>query len=203
MGDDMANVVKKLQASPSYPGLFYSAFGDSVITGDAVMQSLCQFMLTLVSANAKYDRVMRGTETFTPRETNGYKLFTAHCSSCHTEPLFTNGRFENNGLEPDDSLRDIGRMKVTGLVEDSLKFKVPTLRNVEVTYPYMHDGRFRNLQMVLFQYTEKVCQSRTLSEKLRRKLVLNEQQKGDIIMFLKTLTDEEFIKNTKFGYIKN
>ena len=203
MDESLTNVVAKLQATAGYPSLFYKAFGDSVITGDALMQSLSQFMLTMVSANAKYDRVMKGADTFTVREANGYKLFKQNCSSCHTEPLFTNGGFENNGLVPDSSLKDIGRMKITGNVGDSLKFKVPSLRNVEVTYPYMHDGRFRNLQMVLFQYTENVQHNATLSDKLKNKIHLSEQDKGDMIMFLKTLTDEEFLRNRKFEYIKN
>ena len=146
---------------------------------------------------------MRHADSFTTREANGYKLFRAHCSSCHPEPLFTNGKFENNGLPPDDSLRDKGRSNITGLDRDDLKFKVPTLRNIEVTYPYMHDGRFKNLQMVLFHYTENIYQSSTLSNKLKRKLNLSEQEKGDIIMFLKTLTDEDFLKDKKFGFTKN
>ena len=203
MDETMAHVVAKLRATRNYPDLFYRAFGDSLITGEMVMQSLSQFMLTLVSANAKYDRVMQGADTFTRREASGYNLFKQHCSACHTEPLFTNGQFENNGLIPDESLADFGRMKITHNASDSLKFKVPTLRNIEVTYPYMHDGRFRNLQMVLFQYAEHIQQSPTLSDQLQRKLELTEQDKGDIIQFLKTLTDEAFLKNKKFELVNN
>ena len=167
------------------------------------MQSLSQFMLTLVSANAKYDRVKRGADTFSTREAKGYVQFKANCGACHTEPLFTNGQFENNGLAVDASLGDKGRSKITGRATDSLKFKVPTLRNIEVTSPYIHDGRFRNLQMVLFQYAQNVHESATLSDKLRKKMQLSEQDKGDIIQFLKTLTDEEFIKNKKFEFVAN
>jgi len=109
---------------------------DESITADMLQRSLSQFMLTMVSANAKYDRVMAGADTFTARENHGYALFRTNCGSCHREPLFTNDQFENNGLAMDTALRDIARMKVTGLSDDSLKFKVPTLRNVEVTYPW-------------------------------------------------------------------
>lgn len=203
MDETMDKVVAKLRHTRTYPALFYLAFGDSVITGEMMMQSLSQFMLTLVSANAKYDRVTRGADTFTVREAHGYTLFKANCGSCHTEPLFTNGQFENNGLAMDTSLSDNGRIKITGHTADDMKFKVPTLRNIEVTYPYMHDGRFRNLQMVLFQYTEKVQQCSTLSDKLRKKIVMNEQEKGDLIQFLKTLTDEEFLRNRKFAQADN
>lgn len=203
MDETIAHVVAKLQATRNYPPMFYRAFGDSLITGEMLMQSLSQFMLTLVSANAKYDRVKNGIDTFTTREARGYALFKQNCGACHTEPLFTNGQFENNGLAVDDALADGGRIKVTHRAVDSLKFKVPTLRNIEVSYPYMHDGRFRNLQMVLFQYAEHVVQSNTLSDKLRKKLVFTEQDKGDIIQFLKTLTDEEFLKNKKFEFVTN
>jgi len=200
MDESMGNVVRKLNNITAYRAAFYDAFADSAITAGALQQALGQFMLTLVSANAKYDKVMRGETTFTAREAHGYELFKANCASCHTEPLFTNGGFENNGLRPDSALNDMGRMKITGRPADSLKFKVPSLRNVEVTYPYMHDGRFRNLQMVLFHYTESVMQSPTLSPELRRKLNFTEQDKNDIVLFLKTLTDEQFLKNPDFQY---
>jgi cytochrome c peroxidase len=200
MDETMDHVVAKLQNSPVYRTMWFSAFGDSAITSATTMQALSQFMLTLISANAKYDRVMAGMEHFTPREEHGYTLFKTHCASCHAEPLFTNGQFENNGLPIDTALADKGRMKVTERSRDAGRFKVPTLRNVEVTYPYMHDGRFRNLQMVLFHYTEEVEQSPTLSDKLRHKIVLSEQDKNDIILFLKTLTDEEFLHNKSYTY---
>ena len=203
MDETMDNVVAKLRGKEDYRNLFYTAFGDSLLTADMVQQALCQFMLTLVSSNAKYDRVMAGKEQFTPREAHGYEVFKTNCASCHREPLFTNNKFENNGLEADTSLNDEGRMKVTGLAGDAMKFKVPTLLNVVVTYPYMHDGRYRNLQMVLFHYTEKVYQCATLSDKLRDKLVLTEQDKSDVILFLKTLTDEQFLRNKDFEYAQN
>lgn len=199
MNESMDTVVERLNARFSYRSLFFNAFGDSVVTEDGVMEALSQFMLTMVSANAKYDRVMKKADTFTAREANGYALFRQHCGSCHVEPLFTNGGFENNGLKPDASLYDCGRAKVTGKKADSFKFKVPTLRNVEVTYPYMHDGRFRNLQMVLFHYSEQVHPGATLSHKLPGKLLFTEVEKADIILFLKTLTDEQFLRDKRFA----
>lgn len=145
MGESMRNVVIKLQQTHSYTQLFFKAYGDSIISGEHTLKAISQFLLTLVSANSKYDKVMRKQQgfAFSQYEAKGYAIFKTHCSSCHTEPLFTNNSFENNGLKPDSTLHDIGRMKITQNPSDSLKFKVPSLRNVELTYPYMHDGRFK------------------------------------------------------------
>lgn len=202
MDCNMDTVVARLEAEEDYRAMFSKAFGDSLVTAERVMQSLSQFMLTMVSANSKYDRVMNGADTFNEREAHGYTLFKQHCAACHKEPLFTNGEFENNGLMPDTSMKDYGRVKVTGKAVDSFKYKVPTLRNVEVSYPYMHDGRFRNLQMVLFHYSEKVYASSTLSRKLPGKLSLTDKERTDIVVFLRTLTDEAFLRDKKFTYIK-
>ncbi len=202
MDEKIANVAAKLQSSRIYPKLFYEAYGDSLIDATKILKSVSQFMLTVVSCDSKYDRVMQHEkeEHFSESESHGYELFKANCAACHKEPLFTNGKFENNGLAPDADLKDGGRIKVTRKIGDSLKFKVPTLRNIEVSYPYMHDGRYKNLQMVLFHYTEDLYSSPTLSDKLRRKITLNEQDKNDLIAFLKTLTDESFLRNPKYAY---
>ncbi len=204
MGEKMENVVAKLQKSARYTTLFKAAYGDSIVTGEHTLKAISQFMLTLVSANSKYDKIGRGDKNvaFNPYELNGYKLFKTHCGSCHKEPLFSSNSFENNGLEPDTTLNDIGRMKLTNREEDAFKFKVPTLRNIEVSYPYMHDGRFPNLPMVLFHYTEGVHQSATLAKELKKKIILSETDKGDLIAFLKTLTDEDFLHNPDFQYAK-
>jgi cytochrome c peroxidase len=200
MDETIAGVVNKLQQARDYPGRFAEAFGDTAVTGERVLKSLSQFMLTLVSAGSKYDRVMRGDAgiAFNAYEERGYQLFRTNCADCHREPLFTNGDFENNGLTPDTTLNDAGRFRISGLEADRGKFKVPTLRNIEVSYPYMHDGRFRNLQMVLFHYTNGIHQSATVSPRLKKGLELTEDDKRDIILFLKTLTDEQFLHNPAF-----
>jgi len=203
MNEDISNVVMKLQRSKIYPQLFYNAFGDSVITGEHQLKAISQFMLTIVSANSKYDSVMRGEATFTEQEKSGYALFQRNCSSCHTEPLFTNLQFENNGLAVDTSLNDIGRMKISGNSDDSLKFKVPTLRNIEFSYPYMHDGRFKNLSTVLNHYTNGVQRNNTLSKELLQPIILSSNEKVDLVSFLLTLTDKEFLFNRKYSYPKN
>ncbi len=200
MDETIENVVIKLQHNNKYKQLFYKAFNDSNATGEHTLKAIAQFMVTLISANSKYDKVTRKEAgfSFTDNEQKGYNLFKTHCSSCHTEPLFTNNEFENNGLKPDTFLNDIGRARISQNSNDSFKFKVPSLRNVELSYPYMHDGRFPNLQMVLFHYTEDIYQSTTLSPQLKNKIILSESDKNNLIAFLKTLTDEEFLENPKF-----
>ncbi|MCX6148279.1 MAG: c-type cytochrome [Candidatus Kapabacteria bacterium] len=202
MGENITNVVYKLQNSKIYPKLFYNAFNDSIITGEHTLKAISQFMLTLISSNSKYDSVMREQSDFTQQESNGYKIFKANCSTCHTEPLFTNYEFENNGLKVDPSHNDYGRMRITSKSYDSLKFKVPTLRNIEFSYPYMHDGRFKRLSDVINHYTNGIEESETLSKKLKTKINLTSNEKVDLISFLLTLTDKEFLFNPKFGYIK-
>lgn len=203
MDENIRHVVQKLQGSRMYRVMFCRAYGDSVVTGERVLKSMSQFMLTLVSAGSKYDRVMQGSDTFTQYEERGYKLFQKHCNSCHTAPLFTSNKFENNGLVVDETLNDGGRKKVSRLAEDSLRFKVPTLRNIEYSYPYMHDGRFRNLTQVLNNYVGGIQQSPTLNPALKKGVFLNNTDKADLLAFLKTLTDKSFLSNPKFGYPKD
>lgn len=203
MDETIEHVVTKLQASKIYPPLFRKAFGDSVITGEHTLKAIGQFMLTLVSANAKYDSVMRHQSKFTMQEENGYRLFKMHCSSCHTEPLFTNLSFENNGLPVDTNLNDFGRIRISHHYNDSLKFKVPTLRNIEYSYPYMHDGRFKTLTAVLKHYTSGIQKSNTLSPKLEQPIVLSANEQVDLTAFLLTLSDKSFLFNPNFAYPKH
>jgi len=202
MGSSINEVVEKLNASEKYRKLFYNAYGDNTATGEKTLKAISQFMLTLVSANSKYDKVMRKESNFTEQEANGYLLFKNNCASCHTEPLFTNGNFENNGLPMDLLLKDIGRMKVTSNKNDSLKFKVPSLRNIEYSYPYMHDGRFKKISEVLNHYTNGIQPSKTLATQLKHGIQLSSNEKVDIIAFLLTLSDKEFVFNPKFQYLK-
>lgn len=202
MDENITHVVSKLQASRLYPKLFYKAFGDSLISGERTLKSLSQFMLTLVSANSKYDSVMQKQAVFTQQESNGYILFKNKCSSCHAEPLFTNDDFRNNGLAVDTTLHDYGRYRVTKNPADSLKFKVPTLRNIEFSFPYMHDGRFKTLSQVLNHYTDGVEKSKTLAPELQKPIVLSSNEKVDIIAFLLTLSDKSFLFNPQYFYPK-
>lgn len=202
MDENLPHVLQKISRQEKYRHLFKKSFHSETITGERFLKALSQFMLTLVSSDSKYDRVMRGENgiQFTEPESKGYDLFRQHCASCHTEPLFTNQSFQNNGVAPDSTLSDIGRMKVTQKSSDSLKFKVPTLRNIERSAPYMHDGRYRNLQMVLFHYSSNIHSSPTLSPELRNGIDLSENDKRNLIAFLKTLTDYTFLNNKQFQY---
>ncbi|MEO5775771.1 MAG: cytochrome c peroxidase [Flavobacterium sp.] len=200
MDETLENVVAKLQRSEKYRKLFAKAFGDEKVTSQRLLKALAQFTVMLSSSDSKYDKVMRKETQFTEQEEKGYELFKTNCASCHKEPLFADDKFENNGLKPDVSFKDGGRIKITKDRKDSLRFKVPTLRNIELTRPYMHDGRIKNLQMVLFHYTEDIYNSPTLSKQLNKKIVLSEADKNNLLQFLLTLTDENFIKNPRFQF---
>ncbi|CAN5352470.1 cytochrome c peroxidase [soil metagenome] len=200
MDETILQIVKKLNRSILYKSLFKNAFGDTSITGERVLLSIAQFQLTLVSAGSKYDSVVAGKSSFTSQEKNGYSLFKKNCNSCHTEPLFSTYEFRNNGLSVDTTLNDYGKWNITHKQEDSLLFKIPTLRNVEFSYPYMHDGRFKNLNSVLKHYTEGIVNSPTLAKELQKPIILNADQKVDLIAFLLTLTDKKFIFNPAFAF---
>jgi cytochrome c peroxidase len=194
MDGNLDSVIYKLNNSIKYKTLFYKAFNDSVATGPKMLLAFSQFTLHLNSYNSKYDKYIRkeaGGE-FTDQEHNGLQLFRTHCASCHTEPLFTNQDFEKNGLPIDTTLNDLGRFNITRNLADSFKFKVPTLRNVQFTFPYMHDGRFKKLREVLNHYAT--------TDKLKKPIVLNSNEKTDIVAFLLTLTDNEFLFDRRFGF---
>jgi len=200
MGSDISEVIKKLSLSKQYQKLFFNAFKDSTITSTKILKALSQFQLTLVSANSKYDKVKLGKEEFTEQERNGYQLFKANCASCHTEPLFSNYDYENNGLPVDTTLNDLGRYEITKNKNDIRKFKVPSLRNLSYTYPYMHDGRFMTLKEVINHYTSGIGPSNTLSNKLDKTNSLTSNEKVDLIAFLLTLNDKDFVFNKDYQY---
>lgn len=202
MNESIKHVVEKLQRMKNYRHMFYRAFNDSLITGQHVLQALAQFQLTLVSANSKYDQVKQKKARFSQQENRGYTLFKQHCNVCHREPLFTRPGFENNGLPVDTTLNDVGRIKVTQLKEDSLLFKIPSLRNLKFTFPYMHDGRFKTLNQVLNHYTNGITAHATLSKSLKKPIQLTDVEKKDLIAFLLTLNDLDFVFNKEIGFPK-
>lgn len=196
----LAGVVERLGRIPTYQTAFEIAWGDKGITGERVLKSLSQFQLTLVSANAKYDSVMRGEGEFTVQEAKGYLIFKENCNSCHREPLFSTFGFANNGLPLDPTLNDLGRMKISSRPEDSLKFKIPSLRNIEYSFPYMHDGRFAKLSHVLQHYTNGIQHGPTLSPELASPIRLSTDEKVDLTAFLLTLSDRHFVFDKKHGF---
>lgn len=203
LGENTKNVLDKLRATKKYPLLFKKAFGSEEITTERFLKAFSQFMLTLVSANSRYDQFIRNEgETLTADEQAGMKLFEQKCSSCHKGALFTDHSFRNNGLFI-QGIKDVGRARVTELEKDKYTFRVPSLRNVAVTGPYMHDGRFYTLEAVLDHYAEGVQDTQNLDPLFRqnniRGIALTSQERQQIVAFLKTLTDEEFLKNKRFA----
>jgi cytochrome c peroxidase len=189
-----------------YPALFTAAFGSPEITAEKISLALENYLLTLTSFNAKFDRVLRGEEKFSPNEQRGFELFSteydprrgqfgADCFHCHGGPLFQSQSFANNGA--DGAFKDLGREKVTGKASDRGKFSVPSLRNVELTAPYMHDGRFGTLEEVIEHYSTGIPRSPTLDPNLAKHpdggVPLSADDKRALVAFLKTLTDARFL----------
>jgi len=198
MNEETAHVIQKLQRNKEYVNLFKAAFGDTVITSQKMLRALAQFTGLMVSCNSRYDKFMRGEDTLSATEKRGLQLFRNNCAQCHKEPLFTDGTFRNIGLAYDTAFKDSGRIKITGDMKDFMKFKVPSLRNVEMTYPYMHDGRFGNLKQVLDHYTQSFIGMPGVDPLIVNGFKLTAQDKTDIIAFLKTLTDKDFLYDRRF-----
>lgn len=199
MAETLPAIIRKLKADPEYVRMFKAAFGDALINTQRLCRALSQFELMLVSCNSKYDRVMRGEDSFNVPEKLGYRIFRKKCASCHAEPFFTDFSYRNNGMTLDTTLNDVGRMKITGSKNDSLKFKVPSLRNVAVTFPYGHDGRFFSLSDVFEHYRKDMVVGPATDSLLQHKLPLSNFEIGQIRAFLYTLTDSSFLKNPLFG----
>jgi cytochrome c peroxidase len=203
MHETLSNVTAKLAADPEYPAMFARAFGPGKITADRVARALEQFLLTRVSYDSKFDRVLNGQAKLTDEEQHGFELFHteydpahgqygADCFHCHGGPLFRSQDFANNGLDAEPA--DAGRGAVTGRAGDRGKFAVPSLRNVELTGPYMHDGRFQTLEEVVEHYCTGMKRSATLDPNLAKHpdggVPLSAGDKRALVAFLKTLTDE-------------
>lgn len=199
MAEDITNVINKLKADEVYQRMFTAAFGDETINSQRMLFAITQFVNSMVSANSKYDKVKQGKAAFTQTEQNGYTLFQSKCATCHTEPLFTDNSFRNNGIPVDPFINDYGRMRITNKKEDSLKFKVPSLRNVAITLPYGHDGRFSSITSVLDHYSSGIQNGPTLDPLLKNKIPLTNFDKFYLLEFLKTLTDSSFISDKRFA----
>ncbi len=204
MDEKMDNVIRKLNSSPNYRVLFKHAFKVDSITTKEFLQAFSQFMAAMISANSRYDKYVRNEgETLNSDELNGLAIFKQKCSSCHATDLFTDGSYRNNGITNDFRF-DKGRQEITLLESDKGKFKVPTLRNIEYTAPYMHNGSLATLEEVLDHYTNGMKPSETIDTFFRKKdgslgIDLTTMEKKDLIAFLKTLSDQEFITNKIFS----
>lgn len=199
MAETLPNLVLKISASVKYQDLFRKAYGDDTVTTQRMFKAIAQFMGTMYSYSSKYDQVRHGTANFTASEQSGYNLFVQKCASCHQEPLFSDYKFRNNGLAVNPAIRDSGRAHITRDLADLYKFKTPSLRNIELTGPYMHDGRFMTLNECLNHYISGISNSPTLDPSLNGGISLNTQEKNDIIAFLKTLTDPQFLTDKRYS----
>lgn len=205
MDETMTNVLAKLSKDTEYQQLFSEAFVDGEINMENFLKALSQFMVMMVSSNSTYDKYVRNEDgiLLSTEELKGLAVFEANCTSCHATDLFTDNTFRNNGLAPNAKLDDMGRYKATGLETDKYKFKVPSLRNVALTAPYMHDGRFGNLEAVLDFYSDGVVASATLDTELQTSehvgIPLSIKDKAVLVAFLNTLTDEEYIDDERFA----
>jgi len=216
MGQSLDASVKKLNGDKSYHDLFKLVYGDETITGDRIVKAISQFERTLISCNSKYDQYLAGKYQPTPQELKGIDLFMrgpnpekgirgANCGHCHGGPKTYMELFHNNGL--DSIPKDAGIETLTRLASDRGRFKVPTLRNIALTAPYMHDGRFKTLAEVVDHYSDHVMESASLSTVFRgesnevggKALKLTSEEKKDIIAFLNMLTDDNFIHDPRFA----
>lgn len=203
MDETLENVLRKLNQSEKYRIAFREAFQVEEIQSAQFLSALSQFMATLISANSRYDKYVRNEGgQLSGQELSGLAIFKQKCSTCHATDLFTDGSYRNNGIS-NDFRYDKGREEITLNVNDRGKFKVPSLRNIEYTDPYMHNGSFYTLEEVLDHYTDGVKDSETLDPVLKQNaklgITLNEQEKKDIVAFLKTLTDHEFLRDKRFS----
>lgn len=202
MDETMENVLNKLRNTAPYPAMFKKAFGTEEITTARMMKAMSQFMVMLVSDQSKYDSVIRQQASFSTEEQKGYALFQQKCSNCHREPMFTDYSFRNNGIGVGPN-NDEGRYPITLNPADKYKFKVPSLRNLAYTAPYMHDGRLYTLNGVLNHYTSEVQDMETLDPLLKQNgalgIPLSDDEKKSILAFLNTLNDRNFITDKRFS----
>lgn len=203
MDNSLENVLNYVNSNQKYRTLFAQFSGDSVANTQSFLRAITQFVGSLISSDSKYDKFIRGEIEFTVQESNGFELFKQNCNSCHTAPLFMSNQFVSNGLPVDTNFNDVGRYAITLDPNDSFAFRVPTLRNIEYTFPYMHDGRFNSLGEVINYYNSQVELSATHHDRKLDSINLSDTEQKDLIAFLKTLTDKGFLYNPKYGFPKN
>lgn len=205
MNGNLEAIIAMMKADPKYVKLFSLAFPNKQITTENLFKALSQFMVLNISSNSKFDKYRRNEVggDFTADEVAGYAIFKNKCATCHATDLFTDNSFRNNGLSINPLVNDVGRYRLTQLPQDYYKFKVPSLRNVAITAPYMHDGRFGSLDAVLNHYSNGISNSNTLDPILNQNGVLGIPltitEKAQLKSFLNTLTDNQYITDNRFS----
>ncbi|MFV0566557.1 MAG: cytochrome-c peroxidase [Flavobacteriaceae bacterium] len=200
MDSSLSEIISKIQSDSEYQDLFLKTFGDETMTQERIFNSIAQYEYTLISANSKYDKVTQNEgETFTETEARGYQTFQQKCASCHSTELFTDQSFRNIGfpLNPDID-EEFGRARVTGNMDDYMRFRVPSLRNIEYTAPYGSFGQFETLKDVLNYFDNGVLYAENLDLVFKdnnNRIPLTEEEKQDLISFMKTLSDVGFVGN--------
>lgn len=205
MNDSFTAIIAMMKADPEYVKLFATAFPGKPINTENMLKAMSQFLVMVTSSNSRFDHFRRNEPngTLTQEELSGYRVFNQKCASCHASDLFTDHSFRNNGLSVNPIINDVGRYRVTLNETDKYRFKVPSLRNVEMTAPYMHDGRFFTLAAVLDHYVSGIANSATLDPILNANatpgIALSSTEKTQIIAFLKTLTDNQYLTDARFS----
>ena len=200
MNNTWQNVEAKLNNNQEYKQLFKQAFNIDYIDSNHVVKAIAQFERTLISNESKFDKYLKGEILLTQSEFNGYAIFNSEkgdCFHCHGTNMFMDNLFHNNGLDT-EPFQDLGLGKITNIQSDNGKFKTPTLRNIEFTAPYMHDGRFSTLEEVIEHYNSGGKFSSTVDPLMKKQgigLQLSNQEKIDLIAYLKTLSDYKFIED--------
>lgn len=199
MDETLVNVLAKLSSDNKYKEMFQAAFGSNEISSERMFKAMAQFMGTMVSSNSKYDKYVRKENggTMNSSEMAGMAIYESKCASCHKAPLFTDYSFRNKGIKP-ASINDSGRAHITRLAEDVYKFKVPSLRNLGYTAPYLHDGRASTLDKVFDEMESGIYDYPTLDPLMKKGIKLSAQERTDLKAFLKTLDDETFVKDKRF-----
>ena len=199
MNNTWINVENTLNANEDYQILFKEAFNIDYNDSTHVVKAIAQFERSLVSSNSKFDKFYRGETSLSPAELNGYAIYNSErgdCFHCHGTLLFTDNIFHNNAIESGEPFIDNGLGIVTNNPADNGKFKTPSLRNIEYSAPYMHDGRFATLEQVLEHYNSGGHYTSTvdpLMKKIGIGLQLTNQELSDLLAFLKTLSDEDYV----------
>ena len=198
MGSTLPDVLARVARNPRYQQLASQLYDDTQITIPRILEALAAFTGSIVSRSSRYDAMRDGKLVFNENEQRGLDEFRTHCASCHAEPYFMSNDFASNGLPPDTAMVDVGRYRVTQREEDRYRFRVPSLRNIAITFPYMHDGRFRRLRDVLDHYGSPSKHTPYADSRVTSIAGLSDVERKDIIAFLLTLTDTLLPRDSRY-----